>query len=351
MARMRLRTTVIPIIVMIAVSAGGWAVSRTSHDSRTPMSQALEYLPSDTRVAGFTDWAQIRDIVGFDKDSDGTESLIGLAFERDLSARSVLGDFNEILEPSFGWSVADLAWEAYGQATDGSVLVAGMSGDLDADTVAGTLDSIGYSEADGIWSANPAKVAPGVSRSMANIAVVEASHLLVMSDDKAYLRGVLRGHRDRDSLGAVTAARQAAAPLVGAPSALLEVGKDACKSAGFADQPEETRARARNTVEPLGTLAQVSYAGRAVFDAAGDQRLRFSMQFASAPEAGAQLELRRQLTTGDFIGRTGTLDEVLKLRTSRTDGSTAVLDFDFDRTKGSFMSGAGPILFAACATS
>jgi hypothetical protein len=87
---MRLRAGAIAIIVMILVSVGGLAVSRTQPDARAPLSQALDVLPADTRVAGFTDWAQIRQTLGFDDITTAIDrkTLVDNAFERDLSART-----------------------------------------------------------------------------------------------------------------------------------------------------------------------------------------------------------------------------------------------------------------------
>jgi len=92
---MRLRAVVIAIIVIAVVSAGGWAISRTHPDARAPLSQALDVLPADTRVAGFTDWQQIRTTLGFDRITTAIDrdTLVYNSFERDLSARSILEGF------------------------------------------------------------------------------------------------------------------------------------------------------------------------------------------------------------------------------------------------------------------
>jgi hypothetical protein len=60
--------------------------------------------------------------------------------------------------------------------------------------------------------------------------------------------------------------------------------------------------------------------------------------------------LRRALSTGPFVGRNGQIGDVLTLTAGRTKGSNVTLDFDLDATKGSFMGGDGPLLFAACAS-
>lgn len=353
---MRLRASVIAIIAMILASAGGWAISKSQDDSRAPLAQALEALPADARVAGFTDWARIREALGFDgpvTSAIDRASLVSNAYERDVSARSILEDYAEVMDGRFGWSIADLRWEVYGQASDGAVMVAGMNDGLAANTVTSGLRDMDYEEADGVWSIAaddmPAKL-PGLPATFANVTVLDDQGLIVMSDEADYVETVVSVSRGHDpSLAGVTAARETAAPLVGAASALLATGKDACDSTGFADQPTEVVEQARNIVRPLGELATVSYGGRAMFDDAGDQVLRFSMTFDSAAIATRQSRLRAALTTGPFIGRSGQTEDLLTLTSTHTDGPNATMDFGVDTTKGSFMNGRGPVLFAACA--
>ena len=111
---MRLRTSVIAIIAVVLAITGGWAISRTSHDARAPLAQALDVLPADTRVAGFTDWAQIRSTLSLGRvtTANGRDTLVGNAFKRDLSARSILESFTTTLVTKYGWSIAVLRWES-----------------------------------------------------------------------------------------------------------------------------------------------------------------------------------------------------------------------------------------------
>ena len=351
---MRLRANVIAVVVAVLVATGGWAISRNGHDARAPLTQALDVLPPDTRVAGFTDWAQIRSTLGFDRITSAIDrdSLVSNAFERDLSARSVLEGFAETMVAKYGWSIADLRWEMYGQASRGAVLVAGMNDELKAGKVTSGLRKLGYAEQGGIWSIDIdklAQVVPGLPETFSNIAVLGNERLILAGDQKPYLAGVLEMHRDHaKSLAGVVAARQTAAPLVGAQSAVIEVTADACRATGLTDEPADVRAQGRNTVKPLGKLATVKYGARAIFDRAGDQQVRFSMTFGSAVQATRQLQLRSALTTGPFIGRTGQIGDVLTLTSTHSSGPNMSLDFDVDADKGSFMNGEGPLLFAAC---
>lgn len=351
---MRLRAGVIAIIVMAVALTGGWGFSRTQPDARAPLSQGLEVLPADTRIAGFTDWARIRKTLGFGRitTSIDRDSLLASAFDRDLSARSIMENFTEVMVANYGWSVADLRWEMYGQASDGALLAAGMNDNLERGTVTAGLRKLGYVEKGGIWSLESQQLAakaPGLPRTFANVAVLGDERLILMSDAVPYLRRALALRRDRGtSLAGVVAARQTAAPLIGAESAVVEVRKDHCASTGLSDEPANVRSRGRNIVNPLGRLEPVAYGARALFDRGEDQRLRFSLTFDSAALATRQLALRTRLTTGPFVGRPEQIGEVLKLTSSSTRGPNAVLDFGLVAGKGSFMNGNGAVLFAAC---
>ena len=353
---MRLRTGVIAIIAAALVVTGGLTFSRTGHDARAPLAQALDLMPPETRVAGFTDWAEIRSTLGLGRVTTATDrgTLVSGAFERDLSARSILESFTPTMVAKYGWSIADLRWEMYGQASTGAVLAAGMNDDLKAAEVTSALRKLGYAETGGIWSLGIDQltlVAPGLPGTLANIAVLGDERQILASDSVSYLGSVLAMHREHDkSLAAVTAVRETATPLLGAQSTAIQVKIDACASTGLAGETAEVQAQGRNTVKPLGTLVAVEYGARAIFDHAGDQRLRFSMTFGSAAAATRQLKLRSALSSGPFVGRTGQIGDVLTLTSAHTAGSNATLDFAVDPNKGSFMDGEGPLLFAACSS-
>jgi hypothetical protein len=78
------------------------------------------------------------------------------------------------------------------------------------------------------------------------------------------------------------------------------------------------------------------------------QRVTFAMTFGSAVDATEQAQVRSRLATGPFIGRTGQLDETLRLRSATSDDSTVRLDFAHDPDTDVFMTGTGPVLFATC---
>lgn len=347
---MRLRTSLAAILTIAVALAAGWAVSARSADGRAALAQALAAVPANTRVAGFTDWARIRTTLGFDASRDNRDAFLARADGQDYTARSVLSTFSDQMVETYGWSVDDVRWEIYGQASAGSIVVAAMTGSLKASTVVDGLKTLGYTRSGDVWSIDPAELAgtvPGLAGAFGNIAVDAGKRLIFLSGSAAYLRSVL-AVSDTTSLAGVGAARQAAEPLIGAQSAVISLGRDACEAVGFAGLSEPVRRQARNTVAPLGRLAAYRYGGRAVFAGGGVPALRFSMTFDSAVQAAGQAAIRRQLTTGRFVGRTGQIGDVLTYRSTRTKGSALMLAFDFDAAKIAVMSGNGPLLFAAC---
>ncbi len=348
---MRLRTGVIALIFMSVAVASGWTISRTAGDSRGHLTQALDALPANTRIAGFTDWAKIRAALGVDASSPGHE-LADKAFTRGVSDRSVLADAALPMSDAFGWSIADLDWEAYGQAVGGSVSAAGMGSRLDRTFVERGLKKAKYVETDGIWSANVSSTVDGGGALPATVTnAVVFDGLVYFSSRRDYLADVVAVRRNHGpTLAGVVTARQTAGPLRGAVSAYLADGKDECGSSGFADQDESVHNQARNAVQPYGALRAYRYAGRAIFDDGGANRLTFSMTFDSGATASRQAALRSHLTTGQFIGRVGSIEDVLTLSSTHSDGPTVSLDVQFNGAYSDFMTGTGPVLFAACST-
>lgn len=356
---MRLRTGVSAgsigaIIAIVLIMTGGWAFSQTRSDSRTSLAQALDTAPADARVAGFTDWAGIRRVLGFAKIRSAIDrnSLVDNSFKRNFSGRSVMQPLADQMHEAYGWSIADLRWEMFAQGTSGEVLSAGLDGGLRSSTVTKGLTSLGYRRSDGIWAITTdalSSALPGFPSAFTYAAYYPRQKLILFSDTLAYLQRIVTMHRDNGrTLAGVAAARMTAAPLVGSLSAVISDDIASCEATGLSGEPADVRAQARNLVAPLGKLSAYSYAGRAIFDDGDDAHLRFTMAFGTAAKASHQLALRRQLTKGPFIGRTGRLQDVLRLRSTSLDGPVASLDFGFDADKAAFMNGQGPLLFTAC---
>ena len=114
--------------------------------------------------------------------------------------------------------------------------------------------------------------------------------------------------------------------------------------------PAQEQARAAQ--QRAGTLREVAVSGRAITDRGGlgpdAQTMRFATTFDDVATAREQVAVRAALATGPFIGRTGQVEDTLRLRDTDVRGATAVLVMDHDPETDVFMTGTGPALFATC---
>lgn len=342
-----------PLLVIGAAMAGGYWVSGRVGDTRSSLTSALDSLPADTLVAGFTDWSNIRDRLDVDDASTaaGRATLNDDAALRDLSTRSVIGRFVEEMHTSFGWSVADLEWEVFGQAADGAAMVGRFDSSVSLSDVRGALRKLGYTQDGRVWTSSESTPTTGdLSSTLASIAIVPGKRLVVAADRPTYVMTVLQTiDRGELSLLSVRSASEVAEALVGSDAALIQSGAFACRGATLEKQSADVQAQADAAVARAGDLADFTFAGRGLTDVStSKQRLEFAMGFDSPAQASSQLATRKVLARGAFIGGSGRVEDSLQLTGSRVDGSTATLQFDHDPVTATYMGGLGPVLFASC---
>ncbi len=342
-----------PLLVIGVALAGGHWVSARAGDTRSSLTSALDTLPSDTLVAGFTDWSRIRKQLdlGDATTASARAALNDDAALRDLSTRSIVGRSVEEMHQAFGWSAADLDWEVYGQAGDGSAMVAHLEDSVSIDDVRAALRKLKYVEDGGVWSLSDSSPITGeLATTFASIAIIPGKRLVVAAKRPTYVMTVRQViDRDQASLLTVRPAAQLADALVGSDSALVEGGAIACADASFAKQSADVQAQARAATARAGKLADIVFAGRGLIDVSQDQQdVSFAMGFNSPSQAAAQLMTRRTLARGPVIGGSGRIEDSLQLKGSRVDGATMTLRFGHDPNTASYMSGAGPLLFASC---
>ena len=357
---MRLRfvlvSVAVPILIIaLAIVGGLWTGGEVAADPRASLTAALDSLPADTQVAGFTDWAGVRKTL--DVRSTRTAStrakLQNEASLSDLSTRSVIGQFIEEMHDEYGWSAADLEWEAYGQAQDGVAMVGRLDDSVSFDSVRSHLRKLGYSCDGQVWTIrdpDTSRVSAELTGTLAGITLFPRQRLVVAADRTAYAMTV-RDTIDHDapSLLAVRAVADVAATLVGADSALLQTGSFACQSTSLAKLGADVQAQARAAIDRAGSLVSPEFAGRALDGGTkSGNTMRFALGFRSPSLAARQLQVRRALASGPFIGRSGLVEDSLVLRASTVRGSTALLRFRHDPDTAAYMVGDGPLLFAGC---
>ncbi len=348
-----LKVYVASVLVVALTVAFGWWAAALRPDTRPALTSALDVLPARTTIVGFTDWARIRAHVGLgDVDTRGERAdLETRAAKRDLTTRSVLGRSVDEMHDGLGWSPADAEWEVYGQDPVGAAAVVRLDGSISFDDVRDGLEAAQYVRGDdGTWGARD-----GTSRLpqiLTNVALVPRQRLVVMSDQARQIPGVLAVVDGRArSLAAGHDAADTARALAGSDSVLLQGGRLACQTTALAPDAEVQR-QAHTAVDRVGALEPYRFSGRGLTDRGGSgfsaQRVVFAMTFDSAVEASEQADVRARLTAGPFIGRSGPIDETLRLRSATTDAATVRLDFAHDPDTVVFMTGTGPILFASC---
>lgn len=353
--RLVLTSVVVPLLVIAAAVVGGrWAGGEVSADSRSAMTSALDSLPADTQVAGFTDWSRVRRVLGVGSTSTATGRavLTDDAALRDLSTRSVIGQYAEEMHDAYGWSPADLDWEAYGQAQDGAAMVVRLGETVSFESVRSHLRELGYSRDGEVWTleAESSAARSELGSALRAITLVPRQRLLVAADRPAYVLTVLQTiDRDAPSLLSVRSAADVATTLAGADSALLQSGGFTCQSTSLEGAGADVQAQARAAIDRAGTLVEPEFTGRAL-DAGSktSETMRFALGFSSPTAAAQQLRVRTALVSGPFIGRSGRIEESLVLRSSSVRGSVALLRFRHDPDSTAYMTGDGPLLFAGC---
>ncbi|MET0930872.1 MAG: hypothetical protein ABWX74_15235 [Aeromicrobium sp.] len=352
--RPALRLVLAPMLVVaVAFGVASWA-SGHQPDTRSSLAAALDALPADTAVAGFTDWASIREELGIGAASTaaGRHALADDASLRDLTTRSVLGGVIADMHQAYGWSAADLAWESYGQTQSGAVMVGRFTDAVSIDEVETRLRAIGYIRDGEVWSiddAGSAAVGPELARTLAHLAFVPRERIVVATDRVGHVPAVLAAIRGRDpSALSVRAVADVAAELGGSDTAVVQAGSFGCRATSLDELGADVRAQADAALARSGDLATPTFTGRGLTDGPRRQSIRFVAAFASPAEAAEQLRVRSALSTGPFIGRTGQIGDTLDLVGSTAEGSTATLRFDLDPDRGAFMSGEGALLFAGC---
>ena len=335
------RVGALSVLVIVLVVGLGWAARPLGAPPTPPLTSALGSVPLGSTVVGFTDWQRLRSSgVPFDELS-----------ERDVATRSELGRSREVMEDLLGWSVDDLAWEAFAQGGGPGVLVAALD-DISAGEVEDGLASAGFVRAQGRWSPEPGLVTgSGLSTVLENVVVLEREGLLVAAETPGAVDAVLGAVRDgAPSLSADPETSAVAQALSGSDAVLLQRAGVGCDAARLTS--DESLRQAEVALEPVGPLAAHTTSGRAITDGGGDgmgaQTVRFAMAFDAPATAREQARVRESVSRGPFIGRTGQVEQALRLVASRTRGPVLTLTFERDPGRDVVMTATGPLLFAAC---
>ena len=241
---------VLALVAALTVAGVRWWQER----HRSDLERALAYAPAETARYSWTDWAGVRRELDADLDdrspADDVEAFLSDGFDADLTSGSAMVDSATVLQQSFGFSPADVDWELLAQSDSGSVLIAGLPGDLDVDKLGDGFEALGYErpeDGDGVWNGGEELVAHisldsggSLSPQFQYLALDADRHLLLASDSGPYLRDAVGGvddDLDDDGLRDV-------ASVVGEPlSAAVYTGDFACRRSPWPRPTPTTRAR------------------------------------------------------------------------------------------------------------
>lgn len=302
---------------------------------RGPLAAAMSSLPESTVVAGFTDWSYVAE-----------HRSLNDARERDLVTRSALIDVAPGMAAVLGVRLRDLQWEVYGIGGYGEAAVARLKGAM---PTAARLRSAGYKldRATRVWSATGRLAAE--EPIYGYVAVLPKDDVLVLG---ARSGAVARVARVADGTGASFVENRdvanAVTSLGGVHTALIQERGLGCQATDAGREPETAR-QVEAAEQRFGHVEPYSVLGRGLGDTGtGTQRFLVAMTFRTAAVAAEQSRIRGALSRGPFIGRSGDMAEVLRLRSAASDGPTAVLTYDHPADSEYLMTGQGPLLPASC---
>lgn len=334
--------TVVAAAILTLVVGAGWVASTAGDDPRSPVDRAWSVLPHGTHTATLIDWSQVSAVLA-DEDADDLVNWRRAASARDLVQQSVLLNHEERIVDAFGWSPRDLAFEAYGQSDEGALLVVGLAGSPDDGVTwvqfAAGFRELGYRLDDGVWSidANEFDVrAPGTPEPLRNVAHLPDLGLVVAADRAEYVReslAVVSG--DAPALTDRPEIHQTLDPLRTSTAASVRQADIACETLSLDPLTADERARVR--ADAPADLERYEALAFGVRDAGEAQTLTAVLAFGDEATATRQLQARRDLFTGETLGRTQRLGALVHDPRSATLGAASVFTFEVgDPTERAF---------------
>ncbi|MGH3507112.1 MAG: hypothetical protein ACRDO2_07900 [Nocardioidaceae bacterium] len=343
------------LALVLAVAAGLMWWQRG--DDETRFEEALATLPAQTEIVSYTDWTAAQAAVQTDAAGSSSvrtkQAFLDAAYERDVSAVSLLAISEADVYAAYGVSVLDAEWEIYGQSPAGAVEMLRMSDEFDFEALDSRLTDLGYAEADatGVRQGGAdlvAAIGAGLTPQLAHVALLPDEGLIVASDAADFAaRAVSAATGDEASLGEEGRVRDMATSLGDGPvAATVLVGARTCDVAGFADADPGTRAVVRQRIEEAGGVSRLDGLALALV---ADGSLTLAMHVATG-NAEADLEARQVLATGEAPGQGGTFEERFTVTEASADEGVLTMRLDPADPDERLLSdlGRGSLLPAVC---
>jgi hypothetical protein len=343
---------VLALVLVAAAAVVGVGWWQRAH--RTELQQAMAWAPDGTARYSWTDWSAVRSRLGAEltRSSSGPDvaDFLSDAYDADLSSQSAMNESAETLQESFGFSPATASWELLSQSTSGSVLLVGLPDSISTGSLGDTFESLGYdrpSSDDGVWFSTESQIA-GIGGTLSPqfnyLALDDSRHLLMASDNAAYLAESVRGLDDSppDDQGVTDVAAAVGTPL----TAAVYSGAQACKALAMAQADDDDQATADQLVAAAGGVHPLSGFAMA---SEPSGHVTVALGFEADDQARADADSRSKLASGPAVGQGGDFADRFDLGPVTADGRVVTLDLEpvDDSPIVSDLS-TGPVLFATC---
>ncbi len=342
------------VLVLVAVAAvAGYRAYRDSQ--RTELEQALAWTPPGSQRFTWTDWDAVRTELDSDVDAGSTAAevaeLLNVGYDADLTSTTAMAESVEVLQDKFGVSPATVSWELLAQSPEGSVLSVGVPHEFSFDDLEDALAELGYTEPDddtGVWVGGDelvASIAEGASISpqFAHWAVDRDRHLVLASDDRAYLQRAVTDAEDEQGGGSVLEVAKAAGDTV---SAVVLDADQACRSLAMSQADTLDQETADDLLAEAGEVNPLTGFALATQP---DGDVLAAMSFETEDQARTNADSRAELASGPAPGQGGDFADRFTLGEVKADGT--VLTMDLRPVEGAFVLSdlsSGPLLFATC---
>lgn len=353
---MRRRALAAGLALLLVTAAGAGAWWWRSGDE-TRLARAMSFMPVDAERFAWTDWAAVRRALdaslSASSSAEDLEAFLAEGFDADLTSTSSLVESAGVLHEHFGWSPATVEWELLGQGTAGVALAVGLPESLSVDAVEDRLEELGFSppggEEEDVWVGGDellATIAEGdpISPALQYVAFDEDAHVLLASDDSAYLSDVLQGETGVEGMaGDVAGVVEASGDAIGAT---VMTGDLACAELAMSQADPVDQAQADDLVAAAGEVHPLR--GWAI-SVQPSRAVRVAMSFESEEQARTNADTRAALASGPAPGQGGDFPERFSVDEVAADGR--VVTMSLRPTDGAYVMsdlGGGPVLFATC---
>lgn len=353
---------VVYVAGLLVVAALAGVVAWRLLGATSTYENALDTLPRATLRATYTDWAQVRDsahgtTLGSVSSKADVQAFLTRAYDLDLTSGSAIAESTYAMREAYGFSPIDATWEAFGQGRDGQVDVVRVADGVDLDGVERALRRLGYtpprggSGAGGVWIGGPdlvAQIDADLTPVQQNVAVLPDDHLVLMSDNAAYLSSATAAARgSADGLGEVGGVRSLAAEAGDPVAATQWVSTFGCEDLSMGSADEGDQAEAARLVAKAGDAGP--FEGLVIAQRA-DRSLVVGLHFETDEQADRNLQARVDLASGPAPGQGGSFADRFEVASGTANGQDVVITTKPTGRTAQALSDltSGPVLFATC---